>query len=76
MIMGLLDDLQLDEMPEEEPSPWMTLAEAARYLRVTKHTLHAYARAGKLVKYHVPDYKTIRVKRTDIEALLVPRVPA
>lgn len=61
-----------DTLPEDEPSPWMTIAEAARFLRVTEHTVHAYARAGKLKKHRVSDFKTVRVLREDVEKMVAP----
>jgi excisionase family DNA binding protein len=33
------------------PSPWLTSAEAARYLKVQERTILAWARSGKVLGY-------------------------
>lgn len=61
-----------DDLIVREPSPWMTIQEAAEFLRVTEHTIHAWARAGKITKYRVAGFNTVRVKRADIQKLVEP----
>lgn len=62
----------------EEQSPWMTIQEAAQFLRKTDHTIHEYHRTFKpdgkrvLQKYRIGDFQTILVKRADVEALVQP----
>jgi len=68
----------LREEVVEEQSPWMTIQEAAKFLRVSDHTVHEYHRTRKpdgermLKKYRVANFQTVRVKRADVEALVQP----
>lgn len=50
---------------------WMTLDEAAEYLRVTRSTLYRWMKASKLRSYKLGD-RAVRVKRKDLDALLRP----
>jgi excisionase family DNA binding protein len=62
----------------EEQSPWMTIQEAAKYLRVSDHTIHEYHRTRRpdgrrvLEKHRIGGFQTIRVRRADVEALVKP----
>jgi hypothetical protein len=65
-------------------SPWMTVAEAAAYLQVTEWAVHNYARkelekkqadpnyVPKLTKHNIAGYKSVRLKRAEVEALVQP----
>lgn len=60
-------------MSTETKSPYMTIAEAAEFLRVTEHTVHVWSRQGpnqKLKKKRVGDWG-VRLLRADVEALVV-----
>lgn len=62
----------LDDLIDREPSPWMTIEEAADYWKVTPHTIHVWCRAGKLTKHRVGGFQTIRLKREEVESLARP----
>lgn len=50
---------------------WLTVSEAADYLRVSRDTIYRWAKQGKLVLYKVGGTAT-RVRRSDLEALARP----
>lgn len=50
---------------------WLTVAEAAEYLRVSRDTIYRWAKQGKLVLYKVAGTAT-RVRRSDLDALAQP----
>lgn len=54
---------------------WMTVEEASTYLRVTPNTLYAYMKDGKLPYYYLAGTRNRRVKRQDVDALLVRALP-
>ena len=58
-------------MEELDDVRWMTVDEASKYLRVTKATLYNYMRDGKLPFYYLAGTRHRRVKRGDVDALLV-----
>ena len=51
---------------------WLTVAEAAEYLRVSRDTIYRWAKQGKLVLYKVGGTAT-RVRRRDLDALAKPK---
>lgn len=53
----------------------MTREEAAKYLRVHVRTLDRWMREGKLPHYRIAGIRTIRIKLSDLEALLTPAEP-
>lgn len=67
-----IDGNVLREEVIEEKSPWMTIREAANYLRVTDHTIHDYCRQGKLTKKRILDFHSVRVPRAEVEAMVMP----
>lgn len=52
-------------MPE-----WLTVAEAARYLRVHRTTIYAWCDEGRLPFYELESGGGRRFKREDLDALL------
>jgi excisionase family DNA binding protein len=54
---------------------WLTLREAAAYLKLHSKTLYRYARAGKLRQYRPGGTGRPRFLREDLDALLG-RTPA
>ncbi len=50
---------------------WLTVAEAADYLRVSRDTIYRWAKQGKLVLYKVGGTAT-RVRKSDLDALAHP----
>jgi excisionase family DNA binding protein len=50
---------------------WLTVAEAAEYLRVSRDTIYRWAKRGKLVLYKVGGTAT-RVRKSDLDALARP----
>jgi excisionase family DNA binding protein len=49
----------------------LTIAEAARLLKVSTATLHRWLKQGRLQAYHVGP-RAVRVRRADLARLLVP----
>lgn len=61
-------------MPHSTPEPstdLITVAEAARALRVTERCLRGWIAGGIVPAYRIGD-KVIRIKRPDLDALLQP----
>lgn len=54
---------------------WLTVAEAADYLRVSRATIYRWAKQGKLPLYKVGGTAT-RVRKSDLDALVHLRTPA
>lgn len=50
---------------------WLTVAEVADYLRVSRDTIYRWAKQGKLALYKVGGTAT-RVRRSDLDALVRP----
>ena len=53
------------------PETWLTRAEAARYLRVSKATLDRLAREHGL-RHYLGDTRSVRFRRDQLDALLTP----
>ena len=52
--------------------PYLTIRETATLLALSTRTIHRYIAEGKLKAYRVAGDKAIRLKREDVEALLIP----
>jgi excisionase family DNA binding protein len=50
----------------------VTIADAARLLKVSTVTLHRWLKQGRLPAYHVGP-RAVRIRRRDLDALLTPR---
>ncbi len=50
---------------------WLSVAEAAAYLKVSRDTIYRWARQGKLTLYKLGGLT--RLKRSELEALIVPK---
>ena len=46
---------------------WLTVGEAARYLRVTKRTIYRWTRDGKLPAYLIGNHRNRRYRRDDLD---------
>ena len=57
-----------------DPTEWLDVGEACEYLRVSKTTLYSYIKDGRLPFYHLAGGQR-RIKKSDIDALLVPGKP-
>ncbi|MFA6046807.1 MAG: helix-turn-helix domain-containing protein [Phycisphaerales bacterium] len=55
-------------------TPWLDQSEAAEYLGCSPRTIRNYIASGRLPAYRVKGSKLLRVRRTDVDALLV-RIP-
>lgn len=51
---------------------WMDVSEAASYLSVSKATLYAYMKDGRLPFFYLAGTRNRRIKQEDLDALLVP----
>jgi excisionase family DNA binding protein len=49
---------------------WLTVREAADYLRVSRDTVYSLSAAGRLPYYHIPGVRGRRFKREDLDKLL------
>jgi len=54
---------------------WFNVAEAAEYLVTSKVTLYAYMKDKRLPYYYLAGTRQRRIKKTDLDALLVPGYP-
>ena len=55
---------------------WLTLEEAAAYLKVAKPTIYRFCSEGSLPFYKLAGAGQRRFKRADLDALFVPGWPA
>jgi len=62
----------LGSMSREERHTWMTLAEAATYLRVSKPTVYRLCSAKQLRYYKLAGTGARRFKKADLDALMTP----
>ncbi|MBV7334973.1 helix-turn-helix domain-containing protein [Chloroflexi bacterium TSY] len=60
----------------ESNTKWYDVARACDYLSVSKTTLYRYMKDGRLPFYHLADTTSRRVKKNDLDALLVLVDPA
>ena len=58
------------------PEDWLTLEEAAAYLKVSKPTIYRFCAEGCLPFYKLAGTGQRRFKYADLDALLVPGHPA
>lgn len=58
-------------MPTNSDAELLTIAEAARLLKVSTVTLHRWLRDGRLPAYHAGP-RAIRIRRGDLRRMLVP----
>jgi excisionase family DNA binding protein len=62
-------------MTETTPSPWLTKAEAAEYMRCSPRTIDAWANAGRITRHRVAGLQSVRFRRDELDSLAEP-VPA
>ena len=58
-------------MTTDHDTDLLTIAEAAKHLKVSTLTVHRWLKAGRLPAYHVGP-KAVRIRRADLQALLTP----
>jgi excisionase family DNA binding protein len=58
--------------PEITENEWISVKEAALYLKVGKATIYRWAREGKLTLYQFGK-RTIRIKRSEIDSMAIPK---
>ena len=61
---------------QTENAVWYTVPEALTYLRVSKTTLYTCMKDGRLPFYYIQGTRQRRLKRDDLDALLVKGNPA
>lgn len=54
---------------------WMSIAETMKYLGVSRATLYTYMNDGRLRFYYIKGTNQRRIKKSDIDALLIPGDP-
>ena len=60
------------DLSEEVPLEWLTVGEAARYLRVSKRTIYRWTKNGKLPAYLIGNHRNRRYRKDDLDK--VPRL--
>ena len=53
-------------------SPWLTLEQAVRYLRVSRRTIYAWTKSGRLTAYRTEPGGTLRFRTEDLDRCLSP----
>jgi excisionase family DNA binding protein len=53
---------------------WLTRKEAAEHLRVHVRTVDKWADEGRITRYKVEGIQSVRFKREELDALMVPEV--
>lgn len=59
----------MDELSEYDR--WLSLAEAGKYLGVSRVTLYTYMNDGRLPFYYIKGTNQRRIKKSDIDHLLI-----
>lgn len=54
---------------------WMSIAETMKYLGTSRATLYTYMNDGRLPFYYIKGTNQRRIKRSDIDALMIPGRP-
>ena len=54
-------------LSNEVPLEWLTVREAACYMRVSKRTIYRWTRDGKLPAYLIGNHRNRRYKRADLD---------
>ena len=54
---------------------WMTVAESMAYIGVSKATIYSYMADGRLPFFYIKGSNQRRLKRSDLDAMLVPGRP-
>ena len=54
---------------------WLSVSDACKYLSVSKATLYNYMQDGRLSFYYLAGTRQRRVKKSDLDALLMPGNP-
>lgn len=65
----------MSESEQSEGTPWLTVPDALEYLSVSKTTLYALMKDGRLPFFYITGTRQRRVKRRDLDALLEPGHP-
>ena len=60
----------------DDTTRWYTIAEACKYLRVSKATLYTNMADGRLPFYTMKGTRNRRLKKSDLDALLEPGNPS
>ena len=60
------------DLSNDVPFEWLTVGEAAHYLRVSKRTIYRWTRDGKLPAYLIGNHRNRRYRRNDLDK--VPRL--
>jgi excisionase family DNA binding protein len=63
--------MSLSTTPPRE-TPWLSMRESAEYLGCAERTIRAYIARGNLKASRVPGSRLVRIKRADLDALLIP----
>jgi len=59
------------QVENQIPTEWLTVEEAARYLKVSRRTIYRWSEVGRLPVYIIGNHRHRRYKRTDLDS--VPR---
>ena len=59
----------------DDPSPWLTPAEAAVLLRTSRGAINNLTAAGRLTRHHPDGSRKVLLARAEIEALVQPERP-
>src|SRR5438105_305545 len=70
-----MSGVRWSEMVLQAEDDLLTIAEAAKLLKVSRVTLHRWLKAGRLPAYHVGP-KGVRIRRADLAAFVQPAQPA
>ena len=57
------------ELSTEGPLEWLTVGEAAHYLRVSKRTIYRWTRDGKVPAYLIGNHRNRRYRKDDLDKL-------
>ena len=71
-IGGLEVEVPKDRVAVVSASPWLTLDEAAKHIGVSRRTIYAWVKSGRLTAYRTEAGGTLRFRTEDLDRCLRP----
>lgn len=67
---SIVSIMSMTERDNQDAQEWMSVAEVAALLKVTRRTVDRYIRGEHLPATRLPGGRLLRIRRADVEALL------
>lgn len=70
-----MDCVAMIDSQRDEHTDWLTISEAIQYLKISKSTLYECMSDGRLPYYYVKGTRQRRLKKADVDSLMVRGAP-